>query len=204
MSNIKEVLQSKAEDTHEKEASDLQHLEVNPDNASAPINNEMVTATSKEQQPPQIIPNLTINMENAKNRILELQDFIRYMMVPSIDYGFIPGCPKPMLFKSGAEKLCDIFGLSKQIEITQRFEDWDKGIFHYEVKAILKNKRTGQVEAEGIGSCNSREKKFASLNPFSAVNSILKMAKKRAIVDATLTATRTSGIFSQDLDHNVA
>ena len=204
MSNIKEVLQNKVEVAQQKGKADLQHLEVNSDNASVQTSNELENVTFEEQQAPQAIPNLTIDMENAKNRILELQEFIRYMMVPAIDYGFIPGCPKPMLFKSGAEKLCDIYGLSKQIEITQRFEDWDKGIFHYEVKAILKNKRTGQVEAEGIGSCNSREKKFASMNPFSAVNSILKMAKKRAIVDATLTATRTSGIFSQDLDHNVA
>lgn len=125
-------------------------------------------------------------------------------MVPNIDYGFIPGCSKPMLFKSGAEKLCDIYGLTKQIEVVKHMEDWDKGIFHYEVKATLINKRSGCIESEGVGCCNNREKKFAGQDPFSVVNSILKMAKKRAVVDATLAATRTSGIFSQDLDNHAA
>jgi hypothetical protein len=32
------------------------------------------------------------------------------------------------------------------------------------------------------------------------VNTIIKMAKKRAYIDATLSATRTSGIFTQDLE----
>lgn len=79
-------------------------------------------------------------------------------------------------------------------------ENWDKGIFCYEIKAVLINKRTGKIEAERLGSCNNREKKYASQDPFSIVYTILKMAKKRAIVDGVLSATRTSGIFSQDLE----
>lgn len=151
-----------------------------------------------------LIPSMAVDMKGAKERLLELQNFIKFMMVPNIDFGFVPGCPKPMLFKSGAEKLCDIYGLTKQIEVVKRLEDWDKGIFHYEVKATLINKKTGCVESEGVGCCNSKEKKFAKLDPFSIVNSILKMAKKRAIVDATLAATRTSGMFSQDMENHVA
>lgn len=158
----------------------------------------------EKEQRNSMIPAMVVDMEYAKSRIVELQNFIKVMMVPNIDYGFIPGCPKPMLFKPGAEKLCDIYGLSKQIEVIKRMEDWDKGIFHYEVKATLTNKRTGLVESEGLGSCNNREKKFAGQDPFSVINSILKMAKKRAIVDATLAATRTSGIFGQDMENHVA
>lgn len=147
-----------------------------------------------------MVPNMAVDIEGAKTRVLELQNFIKFMMVPNIDYGFIPGCAKPMLFKPGAEKLCDIYGLTKQVEVSRRVEDWEKGIFHYEVKVILINKKTGHIEAEGVGCCNNKEKKFATQDPFSVVNSILKMAKKRAVVDATLSVTRTSGIFSQDLE----
>lgn len=147
------------------------------------------------------VPNMAVNLQEAKDRITELQNFIKYMMVPNIDYGFVPGCPKPMLFKAGAEKLCDIYGLTKQIQILEKTENWENGIFHYVVKAVLVNKKTGFVESEGVGACNSREKKFASQDPYSVVNSILKMAKKRAIVDATLAATRTSGIFGQDIEN---
>lgn len=147
------------------------------------------------------VPNLAVNLQEAKDRIIELQNFIKYMMVPNIDYGFVPGCPKPMLFKAGAEKLCDIYGLTKQVEILEKTENWENGIFHYVVKAVLVNKKTGLVESEGVGACNNKEKKFASQDPYSVVNSILKMAKKRAIVDATLAATRTSGIFGQDIEN---
>lgn len=38
-----------------------------------------------------------------------LQSFIHEMMTVNIDYGLIPGTPKPTLFKSGAEKLCSIY-----------------------------------------------------------------------------------------------
>ena len=37
-------------------------------------------------------------------------------------------------------------------------------------------------------------------DPFDVENTLLKMAKKRSHVDATLTATATSGLFSQDLE----
>ena len=37
-------------------------------------------------------------------------------------------------------------------------------------------------------------------DPWSLWNTVLKMAKKRAVVDATLSATRSSGIFTQDVE----
>lgn len=37
-------------------------------------------------------------------------------------------------------------------------------------------------------------------DPWSLWNTVLKMAKKRALVDATLSATRSSGIFTQDAE----
>lgn len=37
-------------------------------------------------------------------------------------------------------------------------------------------------------------------NIFDQVNTIVKMAKKRSYVDATLSATRTSGMFTQDME----
>ena len=37
-------------------------------------------------------------------------------------------------------------------------------------------------------------------DPYDTENTLLKMAKKRAHVDATLTATATSGLFSQDVE----
>jgi hypothetical protein len=147
-----------------------------------------------------IVPSFAITLNEAKERILMLQNFVKEMMVPNIDYGLIPKSDKPSLFKPGAEKLCDIFGFSKQVEILNRIEDWDKGLFHYEVKVLLTNKRTGLIEAEGIGSCNNKERKFKNQDSFSIINTILKMSKKRALIDAVLSATRSSGLFTQDLE----
>jgi len=73
-------------------------------------------------------------------------------------------------------------------------------MFAFEVKATLVNKRTGHIEAEGIGSCNSREKKYKQQDGFTISNTVLKMAKKRALVDAVLSATRSSDLFTQDVE----
>ena len=37
-------------------------------------------------------------------------------------------------------------------------------------------------------------------DPYSLINTMLKMAKKRALVDAVLSATRSSDLFTQDLE----
>ena len=146
------------------------------------------------------VPDFQITLNQARERIELLQNFVKEMMIPKVDYGFIPNCDKPALFKAGAEKLCDIFGFSKQLEILNRVEYWKEGLFHYEVKAILINKRSGIIEAEGIGSCNTKERKYIKQDSYSLINTILKMAKKRAFVDAVLSATRSSGIFTQDVE----
>ncbi len=146
------------------------------------------------------IPDLAVSISQSKERILLLQQFVKEIMVVGVDYGYISNCQKPTLLKPGAEKLTDIYGLSKQIEVVRRVENWEKGLFAYEVKATLISKNTGLIEAQGMGSCNSREKKYKDTDGFSICNTILKIANKRALVDAVLSATRSSGLFSQDLE----
>jgi len=161
----------------------------------------VVALRTVEATPLDIVPSFAITMVEAKARIEMLQEFVKDMMAEGVDFGFIPGCGhKPSLLKPGAEKLCDIFGFSKSVQVVNRMEDWDKGVFAYEIKAVLTNKRTGLVEAEGIGNCNSREKKYKQQDGYSIANTILKMAKKRALVDAVLSATRSSGLFTQDIE----
>lgn len=161
---------------------------------------EIIEYSGGLEKPCQSNSDMAFSLEQAKERISMLKDFIRDIMVDGVDYGSLPNTDKRCLFKSGAEKLCDIFGFSKKVEIVSRTEDFEKAIFHYEVKAILVNKRSGLVEAEGIGSCNNMEKKYKNQDAYSVVNTILKMAKKRAFVDAVLSATRSSDIFTQDVE----
>ncbi len=151
--------------------------------------------------PADVFPDFAVSLEEAGRRIAMLKQFVREHMVEGEDYGVIPGAsPKPTLFKPGAEKLNAIFGLAPVVEITNRVEDWDAGFAAYEIKVILMNKRTGAVEAEGIGNCNSRERRYKNQDAANIANTLLKMAKKRALIDATLSATRASGMFTQDLE----
>jgi hypothetical protein len=148
-----------------------------------------------------VFPDFAITLDEARRRIKMLQEFVRDQMVDGEDYGVIPGTgSKPTLLKPGAEKLNAIFGLAPIVEITNRMEDWDAGFVAYEVKVTLLNKRTTNVEAEGVGACNSRERKYKNQDAANIANTILKMAKKRALIDATLSATRASGLFTQDLE----
>ena len=156
--------------------------------------------SSTNQSSTSALPDLIITSTEAKERIDKLQEFVKTSMVRGVDYGSIDGFSKPTLLKPGAEKLCDAFGFSKTVDIINRIEQWDVGIFSYEVRVTLSNKVTAVVEAEGIGSCNSKEISFRYQDPFTIVNTLLKMAKKRALIDAVLSATRASGLFTQDIE----
>lgn len=168
--------------------------------------NAMLRTESHDQnvatstQPTDVFPDFAVSLEETARRVKMLQQYVREHMVEGEDFGVIPGSTKPTLFKPGAEKLNSIFGLAPIVEISNRIEDWEKGFVSYEVKVSLVNKRTQQVEAEGIGSCNSKERRYARQDAPSIANTVLKMAKKRALIDATLSATRASGLFTQDLE----
>ncbi len=149
---------------------------------------------------PPITPDLTITLNDAKDRLRLLNGFIKDMMTPGIDYGLIPGCNKPTLLKPGAEKLCEFYSYGKLAEVINRVENWDNGFFHFEVKVILFSKRTGETESVGLGCCNSKEKQYKNKDAYNIANTILKMAEKRAFIDATLSATRTSSTFTQDIE----
>lgn len=120
-------------------------------------------------------------------------------LIADMDYGVIPGCRKPSLYKSGAEKLCAYFAYKTRLDIISRTEMYEKSFVAYEVKVSILDSN-GSIQAEGIGACNSRERKFLKGDFFTAINTVLKMAKKRAYVDAILTATHASGIFTQDME----
>jgi hypothetical protein len=169
MTNIKDKLEGKLKDSNV--------VPLNPNTASTP----------------------EINFCEAQERLEQLQRFVKESFVKGVDYGIIPGFPKPSLFKPGAEKLCELYGLAKKIQVTHRIEDIEKPFFLYEVKVTLINKRTGEVEGEGIGSSNSQEKMYTK-DPIGKSNNMVKIASKRALIDAIITITRISSIFPQDIE----
>ena len=165
-------------------------------------------------------------------RMQELQAFVKETMVSNIDFGLIPGTQKPTLYQPGAQKLCEMYGLASDFSDVEKIEDWKDGFFYYKTKCTLTDRRTHAFIGNGIGSCNSKEDRYAwrwvkanqvpkgvdinSLKQkdsqygtrfrlpnddiFSLVNTIQKMASKRALMHAVLGATRSAGIFGQDME----
>jgi hypothetical protein len=139
-------------------------------------------------------------------RIVSFQNVIQKTLKEGHDYGVIPGTGnKPTLLKPGAEKILMLMGVTSEYEIIERVQDYDKGFFAFTVKCVLS--RGGQVITEGVGHANTRERRYTRVkegrepqDPYTLANTVLKMAKKRAQVDATLTIAALSEIFTQDIE----
>lgn len=131
-------------------------------------------------------------------KIGQFQMVVQNTLKENHDYGIIPGTNKPTLLKPGAEKIQMLFGVTSEYEVTERIQDYDKGFFAFTVRCtIFKN---GMKITEGVGHCNTREKKYVNQDPYTLANTCLKMAKKRAQIDATLTIASLSEVFTQDME----
>ena len=154
--------------------------------------NKQVTALS-------VIDSIDTNVvQRTMDKIHAFQQVIQQAVVPGLDIGIIPGTNKPTLLKPGAEKIVMMMGLSSRYEIMDKVEDYKKGFFSYNIRCTLS--RNEYDICEGVGNCNSRESKYVNADPYSIANTILKMAKKRAYVDAALSVASLSDIFTQDLE----
>ena len=146
-----------------------------------------------------VVESLNINkMSGMIQKIEEFQNLVQSQLKQNHDYGVIPGTSKPTLLKPGAEKINMMMGLTSEFEVVDSTRDWDNGFFQYQVKCKLM--RHGTVITEGLGACNTRERKYAKQDPYTLDNTILKMAKKRALIDATLHVASLSDIFTQDIE----
>lgn len=150
------------------------------------------------------------------------------LMRRGTDYGTIPGCgDKPTLFKPGAEKVLKRFMVHvTDLDVEDLSTD---DCIRYRVRCTGTTP-DGIVRGVGIGECSTDEDKYrwkkankreyedtqdtrrrvkhyanrsqeqVRTNPADLANTVLKMAKKRAMVDLALTATAASEFFTQDLE----
>ena len=168
-------------------------------------------------------------MVAQRNAVVEA---MKTLMKPDIDYGTIPGTPKPTLYKPGSEKILSMFNLSAE----PRVEDLSTpDCIRYRVHVTIRHAPTGVDLGTGVGEASSAESKYqwravvcdeewddtpedrsrikwkkGDLGPYSVrqvraemddvANTVLKMAKKRAQIDAVLTVTAASDIFAQDVE----
>lgn len=181
---------------------------------------------------------MSVSPAEALRRVQELQAFVSKVMVDKTDYGVIPGTDKPTLLQPGAQKLAEIYGFAWDFEDVSKVEDWQNGFFLYRKKCVITSRRDGRFICASVGSCNSKEdryagrwvfdneipagldkkllkcKKFTSKKNgreytkfrvpnediYSLVNTIEKMACKRSFVGAIISATRSAGVFTQDVE----
>ena len=202
-----------------------------------------------------------LDIEGAMMRRQAVVEFTRKLMVEGRDYGKVPGTgDKPTLLKPGAEKLASLFGLTPDFDPIETVMDWTgeahggEPFFFIRYRCTLR--RGDMAVGQGVGSCNSWEKKYRYRkgertcpncgqpaiikgkaeygggwicfakkggcghkyqdgdqaiegqsagqvkNPDAAdvVNTIDKMAQKRALVAAVLIAVNASEMYTQDVE----
>lgn len=146
-----------------------------------------------------IIDNVSLQaVQQTLTKIKQFQAIVQKSLKQNFDYGIVPGSQKPCLLKAGAEKIIMLLGLRSEFVIEEAVKKWEEGFFYYQIKCKLY--RGDMLITEGVGSCNTKEKRYKNQDAFTLDNTILKMAKKRALVDAALTVGSLSDIFTQDLD----
>lgn len=154
--------------------------------------------------------------ETTPQRMLEIRqqqlDLVERMMVVGTHYGRIPGTPKPSLWQPGAQLLDVLHGFAPVPHLIEKVEDHASGFFSYTVRVDLMHRRSGTIAGSGLGSCNSMEKRYREakyhdadhagqpVDPHDILNTLLKMATKRAHIAATLNATGLTDFFTQDLE----
>ena len=160
------------------------------------------------EQQPEFIRFQTIS--GGRKFVTGLDQLYRDLLQEGTDYGILPGTTKPCMFKSGAEILAKYFGLTTSSRLVQRIVEREPPYIEFQFTTDVYY--MGTKVADGSGSCNSMEPKYAfrydhgsqreaTRNEiFGLLNTIMKMALKRSYIDAVLRATGASRIFTQDLE----
>lgn len=122
---------------------------------------EQMVAENKASIGSRYMPTLTVKQFSERESML---NELKSLLKEGIDYGTIPGTPKPTLYKPGAEKICAFFGYAPHYtESLASIEDWEgdrfgEPLFYYKYACTLE--KDGKPVGEGVGSANSWESKY--------------------------------------------
>lgn len=194
-------------------------MEAGNDKKTAPIDGEVTAVVSPElreiqQEPPVHRPAITVGgapqavmqtpkqLQSQMERDVKIREiinsYIKNNMVEGKDYGSINikgHQSKPSLFKPGAEKFCGLFKIRpafrKDPETVEMLGN-KPGIIAYVCELV---DTQGRIIGEGRGS--------SSVSPDAAdfdVNKAIKIAEKRAQIDAVLRTGALSDFFTQDME----
>lgn len=114
--------------------------------------------TAGHDQPPALASGVEA-VTSAIEQLKSLRTFVNNELIRKVDYGTIPGTgDKPTLLLPGAQKVALYFNTTSQFENTRT----ELGNGHMEVLSCcrLVSRSSGNVVAEGYGSCSSMESKY--------------------------------------------
>jgi len=99
-----------------------------------------------------------IPIEMLVARVHKVREVQARVMQEGRHYGNVPGTDKPALLKPGAELLGLTFQLAPEFKSDER---WEGEHLEAVITCKLRHAPTGALLGEGIGSCSTREKKYA-------------------------------------------
>lgn len=150
----------------------------------------------------------SLSLKQITDRVNLVHTVLEKVMKKGTHFGTVPGCgDKMVLLKPGADVLAMTFKLVPRFEVART--DLSDGHREYDVTCSMCGP-SGELLGQGVGSCSTMEKKYRyrkdskgnkieNEDIADVYNTVLKMAKKRAHVDATLTVTGAGDLFTQDL-----
>jgi len=144
-----------------------------------------------------------MSVKQVADRVNAVHAILEKVMIKNTHYGTVPGCgSKMVLFKPGADVLAMTFRLVPQFKVERT--DLPDGHREFDVTCSMFNP-AGELLGQGVGSASTMEKKYRyrggqeNTDIADVYNTVLKIAKKRAHIDATLTVTGAADLFTQDL-----
>lgn len=171
-----------------------------------------------------------VTVQQWAERRKAFNEWVNTQLKRGVDFGVIPGTDKPTLLLPGAQKIAQYFGCAPEPETIHREADPATGYLNVEMRVRLVNIATGESVGSGIGSCSSYESKYRyrwewwngkghpegpewertrsgkwrrrieNRDLIDQWNTVIKIAKKRALVDAASTVSGASEKFTQDLE----
>jgi len=170
----------------------------------------------------------SLSAVDLREHVNLIQEVMQAVMKKDTHYGVIPGCKQPSLYKAGSEVLLTTFRIAVSVHVEDlstadciRYRVRTVGT--HQGSGVVVGEGIGECSSdedkykwrrcftkdEFEATPESRRRlKFTKFGkdmqvrtePADLANTVLKMAKKRAQIDLTLTATAASDIFTQDVE----
>lgn len=176
----------------------------------------------------QISSDRSLTASDLREHVNLIQSVMKAVMREGAHFGVIPGCKQPSLFKAGSEVLLTTFRIAVSVHVEDLstedcFRYRVRTVGTHQTSGIVVGEGIGECssneEKYKWRKCYSKKEfdatpetrrriKFTKYGedmqvrtePADVANTVLKMAKKRAQIDLTLTATAASDIFTQDIE----